>query len=78
MSSLSLVQPAMCGDKMTLSESNSCFNSVVCMDKFSKDVFSYSKTSKQAPKTLPDFKFAKRDLVSKQGPLDVLIRYMGL
>ena len=62
---------------MTLSESSIVSILLFVSDKFSKDVFSYSKTSNK-PQDFARFRFATRDLVSKQGPLDVLIRYMGL
>ena len=44
------------------------------LEKASKDKVSYSKTSKQAPKTLPDFKATTKSVELTLKPLAVLIR----
>ena len=77
------VQPAICGERITLSELIKYFQEgfsvkLFLSEIFSKEVSSYSKTSRQAPRIFPDFKFLTRSSVRTHLPRAVLMKYIFL
>ena len=70
----------MCGVNKTFSECNKYWNAAgfsVSINKFSKDSFSYSRTSSPAPSTFPDFKAETKSFVTTLFPLEVLMNQKG-
>src|SRR5690606_21528113 len=76
---LSMVQPAMCGDKITFSAFNKYWNASGSSpsNKCSNDDFSYSKTSSPAPITLPELSAETKSEVTTFLPREVLMSQNG-
>ena len=73
---LSTVQPATCGESSTLFaliKYSKASGTLFLEKRCSKEVFSYSKTSKAAPNIFPDFKAATKSVVITADPRAVFM-----